>query len=298
MRTLQGELVKTITSDGLELSGFWMDQKSDVAVFHTHGTAGDFYTHSFIEIEGEALAEKNISFLSANNRGHDVFADIRTYDNDHVSWKTIGGAYEVFEESFLDIDAWITFLEARGVKEIILQGHSLGANKTVYYQYKKHDAHVKAFIHLSPQNDAGLMRNKFGQKKYDEVNVLIHKKLEDGKGKEMLPDEYAEVCPVSVHAYAGYFIEDGNGNLFPYHNPNNPNWSVLKAIKEPQLLVFGEKDPYILPSTAEAVSVFKKMINSSSVLTTRILTNASHSFVGYEKQLVEEIMKWLQVTHI
>ena len=41
---MKGELVKTITSDGLELGGFFIDKKSDVAVFHSHGTAGDFYT--------------------------------------------------------------------------------------------------------------------------------------------------------------------------------------------------------------------------------------------------------------
>ena len=84
---LTGSLVKTITSDGLELAGFWMDAKSDVAVFQSHGTAGDFYTHKFIEVEGEQLTKNHISFLTANNRGHDVYADIRKHVNETIRWR-------------------------------------------------------------------------------------------------------------------------------------------------------------------------------------------------------------------
>ena len=73
---MKGELVRITTKDGLELVGFFIDKKSDIAVLHFHGTSGDFYTHKFVEVEGEKLAKENISFLTANNRGHDVYADI------------------------------------------------------------------------------------------------------------------------------------------------------------------------------------------------------------------------------
>lgn len=69
---VQGNLVKTVTADGLEHCGFWIDKKSKIAVFHSHGTAGDFYTHKFIEKEAEELSSNGISFLTANNRGYPV----------------------------------------------------------------------------------------------------------------------------------------------------------------------------------------------------------------------------------
>lgn len=291
---MQGSLVKTITSDGLELAGFWMDAKSDVAVFHSHGTAGDFYTHKFIDVEAEQLAKEKISLLTANNRGHDVFTDIRKHANGSVEWTQIGGAYEEFEDSLFDIAAWVEFLSNRGVKRIILQGHSLGPNKNIYYQYKKQDARIISFIHLSPQNDAGLMLRKFGREKYIEVNKMIHVKLQEGKGREMLPDEFIEVCPISVQGYAGYFIEDGVGNLFPYHNPQNPNWNIVQSTKEPQLLIFGQKDPYITPSVIDAVTIFRSKTNSASLFTSKIIDDASHSFLGYETKLVDEIIAWIK----
>ena len=52
---MKGELVRTITSDGLELVGFFSDQKSDITVLHFHGTAGDFYTHKFFVNEVSLL---------------------------------------------------------------------------------------------------------------------------------------------------------------------------------------------------------------------------------------------------
>lgn len=93
---MEGRLVKIITSDGLELAGFWMKSKSDTALLHVHGTAGDFYTHKFIEQEGLALSKKGISFLTVNTRGHDVYADLRRHNGNKVEWKSIGGGFETF----------------------------------------------------------------------------------------------------------------------------------------------------------------------------------------------------------
>lgn len=289
---IDGKLVKIITRDGLELSGFWMDQKSDVAVFQTHGTAGDFYTHKFVEVEGEELAKQKISFLTANNRGHDVFADIRKHKGNAVEWTQIGGGLERFEDCVFDIEAWVKFLIDHGVKKIILQGHSLGPNKTIYYQYKKKDPHVIGFIHLSPQNDAGLMKNKLGDTKYAEVNRMIVQKLKEGKGSEMLPKELQELCPISVLAYSGYFIEEGVGNLFPYHNPYNPNWKIVGDIDEPQILIYGEQDPYIKPSVAKALEVFKQ--KTKAKFESRIIPGASHSYLGQEDELVKVIIDWIK----
>lgn len=169
---LKGALVKTITSDSLELQGFWLPQKSDTAVFHSHGTAGDFYTHKFIEVEGKRLAKNKISFLTVNNRGHDVYADIRKHVKGKVEWTQVGGGFEKFEDCLLDISAWMDFLEKQEIKKVILQGHSL-SQKILYYQHIKKDKRVIGQIHLSPQNDDGLMFYKLGPKKYKAINQKI-----------------------------------------------------------------------------------------------------------------------------
>ena len=294
---LRGELVKTVTSDGIELQGFWSNKKSDTAVFHSHGTAGDFYTHSFIDIEGNNLDDKNISFLTANNRGHDVYADHHQYKKNNVEWTSIGGGFERFEDCLLDLTAWIDFLKRQGVKKIILQSHSL-TQKILYYQSVAKNPYVVGQIHLSPCNDAGYVLNKVGKEKYQKINKTVENMIKQGNGKELLPKELYVVCPMSAIAYGGYITEDGPGNLFPYHNPTSPKWKTLQNTKEPLLVIYGGSDAFIQLSTKhkkidEAAKLFQEHAKSAKNVTVKVIPGASHSYLGYEIKLTGIIGQWI-----
>lgn len=289
-----GYLVKTVTSDGLELAGFWVDAKSEVAVFHSHGTAGDFYTHKFIEVEAQRLAKEGISFLTTNNRGHDVFADIRKHVDGKVEWAQIGGGFEKFEDCVLDIAAWLDFLTSQGVKRVILQGHSL-SQKALYYQHIQHDSRVVGQIHLSPQNDAGLMYYVLGKEQYEKTNATVKKMVKEGKGHEVLPKKLSPVSYVtSALMYAGYLTEEGAGTLSPYHNPNSPNWKILGATVDPLLVVFGSTDVYMKPSVAEAAKLWKEKATSAKSIAVEVVEGAPHSYVGYEKRMVDVVQSWIR----
>jgi len=298
---LSGNLVKTVTSDGLEHKGFWMNQKSDIAVFHSHGTSGNFYTHEFIEKEGEILAKRGISFLTANNRGHDVYADIRKHAKGKVEWVSGGGGFEQFEDCLIDIKAWLDFLVKEGVKKVILQAHSL-TQKILYYQWKKKDKRVIGEIHISPCNDAGLVKTRSGEKRYKEINNLVKKLIKDGKGNELLPKECFVVCPMSALAYYGYLTEEGSGNLFPYHDPKSKKWKALESIKEPILAIFGEDDIYVNGSCREnnakfVSKLFQSKAKSSKKVTVEIIPHTNHSYVGNENELCLRIAHWLTKTY-
>ncbi len=292
---LNGQLVKTITSDGLELQGFWVNKKSNVAVVHFHGTSGDFYTHEFIDVLGETLSSEEISFLTTNNRGHDVYAYLRKHMDGRIKWASIGGAFERFEDCVIDIEAWINFIEKQGVKKVILQGHSL-SQKLIYYQFMRNDRRIIGQIHLSPGNDSGFMFYRLGKEKYNEINAMIKKMIEEGREKELLPEELAIVSPMTALAYYGYLTEEGVGNIFPYHNPSSPKWEILSKIKEPLLIIFGELDNFIKPSINEAVQLFKRKAKSSKEVTVGIIKGANHSFVGNEIELADVVIKWLKRT--
>lgn len=291
---LNGELVKSITPDGIELQGFWIDKKSDVALYHSHGSAGDFYSHNFIDVIGEKISSEGVSFLTANNRGHDVYACLRKHANERIKWIQIGGAFERFEDCILDISSWIDFLKAQGVKKVILQGHSL-CQKLVYYQYMKSDRRVIGQIYLSPGNDAGLMLSALGEEKYQKTNKMIKKMIEEGREKEMLPKELALVCPIAAIAYYGYLTEESVGNIFPYHNPDSEKWELLSKIEDPLLIIFGEADSLIKPSIEEAVRLFNEKTKSSKKLDVEIIEKANHSFTGHENELSNIINSWIKL---
>jgi hypothetical protein len=294
---LAGNLVTTISSDGLEHKGFWVDQQSDIAVFHSHGTSGNFYHHEFIEKEAEMLSNKKVSFLTANNRGHDVYADIRKHIGNKIEWYSGGGGFEKFEDCLIDISAWLDFLENQGVNKIILQAHSL-TQKILYYQWKKKDKRVIGQIHISPCNDAGMVKLRVGEKKYKQINSLVSRLIKKGKGDELLPKECFIVCPMSALAYYGYLTDEGPGNLFPYHDPTSKKWEALKSIKEPILATFGENDKYINGSCKENAAhfvshLFEVKAESSEKARAVIIPHANHSYIGTESLLIRIISDWL-----
>lgn len=294
---MKGELVKTITSDGLELKGFFSDQKSEIAILHIHGTAGDFYNHEFVEREVEMLAKKDVSFLSVNTRGHDVYADIKKHVNGKIEWVQIGGGFEKFEDCIYDIEAWINFAIIRGAKKIILQGHSLGPQKILYYQSIKKNSHVIGQIFLSPCNDAGLALMKHGKKKYLEINKKILKIIKGSQKNDLLPQDLAIVCPMSAVAYSGYLIEEGVGVLNPYHSPQSKKWKMFENIKKPLLIIIGEKDIYINGSCRENnldyIILLLKEKTKKVLSTIKVVKNGNHSYVGTELALIKIIKNWL-----
>ena len=115
------------------------------------------------------------------------------------------------------------------------------------------------------------------------------------KSNEILPKELSPVSYVtSAQMYAGYLIEDGPGNLTPYHNPDSPHWRILEEMKEPMLFVFGGADTYIKPSVVEAVTQIKRHTKQSRNHSLRIIDGATHSYVGHEEQLIDIISRWIK----
>ena len=69
----------------------------------------------------------------------------------------IGSFNEEFNNTEDDIEAYINYAEKNNYKHIYLAGHSLGANKVIYYLSKNHDLRVEKYILLNPANIANLI---------------------------------------------------------------------------------------------------------------------------------------------
>ena len=66
------------------------------------------------------------------------------------SFEIIGGCYEKFTDSILDIEGAISYVKKIGYDEIILEGHSYGCNKVAYYCSKNKDEAIKEIVLLAP----------------------------------------------------------------------------------------------------------------------------------------------------
>jgi len=149
MRFMDYPIVKVTTVDGYPLHGALSENtknKKNILI-HFHGSAGNFYSHSYLAVLARAANQLNWAYLSTNNRGSYVYEL-------ELGTKASGAAIEIFEECLRDIDAWIEFALARGYENIILEGHSFGTNKVQYCALRgKYRSKIKALILLG-FNDA------------------------------------------------------------------------------------------------------------------------------------------------
>lgn len=129
-----GELrfIRFEAADGLRLNGMLADADSDITVIHVHGRGGNFYENSFLRRMYDEYPRQGINLLAFNNRGHSSY--VEAYMNGRVIY--VGSAIEKFEDSLLDLDAACAFARTFSSK-IVLQGHSLGCEKVMYYGWNR-----------------------------------------------------------------------------------------------------------------------------------------------------------------
>jgi pimeloyl-ACP methyl ester carboxylesterase len=136
------EIVEVKPEDGLVLAGLVIrpDEvpRGRAAVVWVHGAGVNFYAPTFLRI-GRDLARRGFLFVTGNNRGHDFGTPLGWVGNDAIRG---GVGWEGFEQSPLDIRAWINLMDELRAQGVALIGHSLGAAKVTYYQAHAQDMRV------------------------------------------------------------------------------------------------------------------------------------------------------------
>ncbi|MFH0875730.1 MAG: alpha/beta fold hydrolase [archaeon] len=280
---MQSELVRIYTKDKLELQGLLFEPKikSSKAVVHIHGWVGNFYENRFIDKISAYLLEKNIAFLTINTRGAGIITEFLK----NKKKEKIGGSLEKFEESIYDIDAALDFLTKRRYSEFILQGHSLGCQKIVYYVFNQKDIRIKCLVMLAPVDDAEFASSLFNKKKYNEAIKIAKDMISEGKGQEPVP-QWMQYYPM-LSANMFIQVSDPTSTSARIIHTNG-KLSELKSIKIPILAVFGSKDDYQKNPNDKL-----KALEEKTKCETLLIKDANHWFSGTENLIASEICKWI-----
>lgn len=292
---MEGELIKVFTRDGIELQGFHASKKkraNNKALLHLHGFAGNFYWNRFYEPLAKCLLRMDISFLTINTRGHDTFADFIKKDSSKLDIIEIGAAYEILKDSVWDVRAWIDFLEQRGCSQIILQGHSTGAIKAVYYLSNTGDKRISGLSLISPSDDVGLQREALGERFLDSIKIA-QEMVSNGQEDEYVP-EWCFDGPISAATYLDMFGPEGSHGIFRFSDPSY-HFNEISKIDCPILVVFGTvKEAVVKGDVRRAITIMKKKIKPTTSFESRIIEGAPHTYLGFEDNLASTISGWLQ----
>lgn len=176
------ENLKIETQRGTLLDGvlFGTNGRVDTVMIAITGIHGNFYSNPFYYNIGNTLTAAGIDFIYAQT--NDAFGVIQTMNTHTGKEETIGLWNERFVLTDEDIEAYLDDAVKRGYKHILLAGHSLGANKVIYYLSRHHDPRVEHFLLLSPANldymTSGVTANE---------RHIIKQLYEQGANDKMLP---------------------------------------------------------------------------------------------------------------
>ena len=198
-----------------------------------------------------------------------------------------------FEESAIDIKAGLDFLEARGMEDLILVGHSLGSIRITYYQTSTHDPRVKAHVHFAPTSDMyGEVSRQFLP--LDDLTKEASAAIGRGAGRPKDPWDPGRVKglepDVWIHLSEGDFYSPESFMSFwsPLAKTKNTDW--FPHIDVPILMLAGTND--IMVPDGRLKFLADRATSSPKVDYIRY-EGCNHFFEGFHDQSVEDMTNWL-----
>lgn len=278
-------LLTTIkTRDGIALDGIVVTpkRKRSVALVWLHGLGTRFSSRQPLLKELAARCSRNgIAYLKFNTRGHDIVARGKK--------KLVGSGFEKFKECILDIRAMTGLAKRLGYTQIILGGHSTGANKALYYVYKTRDRSIKGLILVGPINDIAAETKRIGKKRLTKARSIAKRLARNGPGV-LMPQEFGIYTGAR---YLSLYNPGSREDVFPYYNPR-ARWKELKRVRTPLAVIFGLRDEYLDRPAKNLIEVFKRNAKSTRSFSGIIVKGAGHGFHRKEKDLARAIMDWIR----
>ncbi len=248
----------------------------DTCVLFIPGMAGNIIENKFIQVLGEEFQKHNIGFICAHNQGSFHIVDYPYVNKDKFPRR--GVAFEQFDDCISDISAYMDYIKELGYKQIIIAGHSLGANKVIYYLSKIKSNLVKAYILLSPADMASEVNTIENR---DELVAEAKANIASGEPDKFLTKLVWDYYVLSSARFID-LIENKHSHNLPIIS-NKGSFAELKSIKLPLLAVAGEKDDCCSDNIENYLSLLIK--NTDFIGKYSIIEGASHTYYQHEQEL-------------
>lgn len=259
-------------------------RNADTVMIAITGIHGNFYSNPFYYNVGETLNGGGFDFIYAQT--NDAFGEIETVNVNTGKDELIGSWNERFSYTDEDIDAYLTFAESEGYRHIILAGHSLGANKVIYYLSRNKDPRVEHFFLLSPANLTHMMSNVTAREK-----EAIKAQVEGGHGEKMLPFPFMGWVRCTANtAYDWQF----SGLLNNVHTGKDGDFSQAERIAHTGALLVGTYDNFTDGDPADFLRNLNDHMPRAAENALIFIEKTGHTYQNKHQELADRILHQLQ----
>ncbi|WP_304819255.1 S9 family peptidase [uncultured Clostridium sp.] len=279
------ELVRIMSVDEIEQPGilYTPTDSTNKIVIHVHGLNGNFYENRFLDILAKTYTEKGYAFLTFNNRGRDFITELLKGNN----FTIIGGSLERFKDCILDIEGIVNWVKEKGYNEIVLEGHSYGCNKVLYYYNQKKDNSIKKIVLLAPCDIPSEGKKFLSEKEYKIAKEESTRLVNEGKENELIDFSVMANGKIAAGTYYYDFLPGGENDFIRYVEGVNSKSEILNSISIPVLVLFGDIDECVLTQSIEVVKQYlKNNINECNI---QVIEGADHSYTGKYQELGNKI---------
>ena len=288
------ELIKMKTSDNIELQGllYTPTNKTNKVVVFIHGLGDDFYKKSFLDYLARSFTENGYAFFPFNNRGNGYFTKLIKREENEITHIMGGCTFEIFEDSYLDIQAAIEYVEDLGYNEITLQGHSLGCSKVInYYNKSQEDKLIKNIILLAPCDIVKSTINTVSESIYNKYAEKAKEMVLKGQGNNLISHLGPSQYNISANTFCSIYVENSNNDIFRYREKNYKS-QILSNIEIPVFIQIGEKD--VLALSEEKDVIIKYFNDNINKLDIKFIEDSDHSFNNQEQIMSDNCITWLK----
>lgn len=283
------KLVRIMSVDEIEQPGILYTpiENTYKIVIHVHGLNGNFYENRFLDILAKSYTDKGYAFLTFNNRGRDFITELLK-GNDFT---IIGGSLERFKDCIFDIQGVINWVKDKGYKEIILEGHSYGCNKVLYYYNHNKDDIVKKIVLLSPCDIPSEGKKFLSQEEYITAKEEATRLVNEGKEKELIDFSIMANGKIAAETYYHDFLPGGENDFIKYANGINDKSEILNNIDVPVLVIFGNVDECVLTQPINIITGY--LNNNIDDCTIQVIEGADHSYTNRYEELGKVISDYV-----
>ena len=287
---MKQELVRINSIDNIEQPGILYSPNNDTnkIVIHVHGLNGNFNENRFLDTIAKSYTDNNYAFLTFNNRGRDFITELLKGDD----FTIIGGSLERFKDCILDIDGIVNWVKNKGYNEIILEGHSYGCNKVLYYYNHKKSDNIKKIVLLAPCDVPSEGKKFLSKEEYDKAKSDSTRLVQEGKESDLIDFSVMANGKIAAGTYYYDFLPGGENDFIRYVDGANGKSEILNSIDIPTLIIFGDVDECVLTQPIEIVEEY--LTNNINDCNIQIIEGADHSYAGrYENlgKVIKENMK-------
>lgn len=273
------------TKRGTVLDGvLFPAENADTVLIAITGIHGNFYSNPFYYNIGETLTAGGVDFIYAQT--NDAFGRIETHNINTGKTEIIGSWNERFSYTDEDIEGYLDFAAKAGYKHIILAGHSLGANKVIYYLSRHHEKRAEHFVLLSPANLGYLMGGVTEREK-----EIVRQYVERGDGEKMLPFPFMGWVPCIANTAYDWLFSNMLDNV---HVEKDCNFSEVEQITDSGALVIGTYDNFTYGDPAGFLTNINNHLSTAKENKLIFLERTGHTYQQKEQELADKLLKLIQ----